>query len=366
MAGKGGVERAIQFSLGGEFGEALDEFSKRAVGAIPGLENYAPLAMWVSYNSRKGGLVSFYKTNANGKERQVMILPNLASFKEFCGENKVRGMVLVVDNLGLLPFPDEETLKRLFEGKGKVSAPENYKIWIVDKSLALFPVEPKEEWQKKELEKRKEVVKRWGLVGVCYRHNAMEQVGWFEARFPKRRQVQERDLNQDPRIRFLKRWAEKVAEYRGARVVDDSALREKIGRSRNYSTTMRDASELNGVVLEYPCGCRVEIVDGQEQEIIVCDKDCKRGERNCKSPIKLGEWMSVDPRCGDCGEGMEVKNYWYDIDSFTLFYEMRCKGMVTHGYKNSEKTDPGRILNPLYIYYSLKKRKGERSGKGRK
>jgi len=134
-------ERGLQFKLGGEFGEnpKVDDFCRKVLELLPSLDRHEPLVMLTSLeNGNVPGVVSSLTIRSGNRERQTMVLSDLKSLQEYCSENKVRGMIIIVPNLeiGGISFRAEEALRNIFTGIGKVNNPDNYRVWLVDKDAA--------------------------------------------------------------------------------------------------------------------------------------------------------------------------------------------------------------------------------------
>lgn len=357
-------ERAWQFGLGGEFGgDKVSSLATKALEVIPALENYYPVAMVDLSGCSKKGLA--FRIYGKGRQREILFFPNLNTLVDYCSQNKVRGLILLTgrnfDNF----FVEQEKLDKVFSQFEEKKESERYRVWLVDEELAGIPCEPKDDKQREFLDEKRGFLKVLGLVGVKYHHDARRNVGWFEGRPRKKREVKEKDLTDDPRIKFLKKWAEAVAGFRGARVLDDSSLRENLAHSSSYVNAMKQASDLEGVVLEYNCGCRVKLEKGAEVVLYSCgEENCLRGNVKSELPIVLGEEVPMENPCADCGEPRTVTAYWYNLGTRKLYYEVKCQGFSSHGYKGQkEGIDPARIINPLYLYSSKLNRKGNASRK---
>lgn len=351
-------ERGFQFSFGGEFGinPPIDEFCQKVLGLLPDLNLYQPLAIVTSLDLEDSGTVSSLAIRTGGGKRIASVISGLPSFQEYCRNNKIRGMIVLTPELRLGKISPEAfgSFQEFFGGIGKVANPDKYRVWFVEKEVvADFPVKPKTEAGKKALTKKIQFVQEMGLAGVKYRHDQSERIGWFEARLPKKRQVKERDVSQDERIIFLKRWAEMVAEFWGAKVISTQALEDKLKHSHSYVVSMQEAGDLNGVVLDESCGCRVELKNGDAETVILScgQENCFREfSKDSKKPFKLGEKYSTSP-CGDCGGERIAKAYWAGVfdpaKGIRVYYEISCKEYSSHNLKDWVWADPVRILNPL-------------------
>ncbi len=368
-------ERGLQYNFGGEFGEnsQIDDFTRKVLGLLPGLERYKPLAIVTSLEiGSSKNIVSNLMVRAGGEERSAVVLSGLKSFQEYCQGNKVRGMIILIPSFGFdgISPPAQRALRDFFVGIGKVKNPDNYRVWFVDKSAADLPAEPKGEISRKRLTDKKEAIREMGLCEVEYRHPFGQKISWFTARPEKKTTIGEKDVRDDERIRFLQKWMKTVVEYRGGRIVSEEELKKELMASKSILISMQKVADSRGVSSEESCGCLVYTnLNGGIEDILKCDGEgCfrDRKSRDPKSAFRLGSEYKMTA-CGDCGGERTAKAYWADIDSFNLErgvrvnYEIICKDFAGHSKKDAVWVDPARILNPMYIYYCLhrKKDKGE-------
>jgi len=356
------VERGLQYNFGGEFGEnsQIDDFTRKVLGLLPGLERYEPLVIVTSLEiGSSKNIVSNLMVRAGGEERSAVVLSGLKSFQEYCQSNKVRGMIIIppLGFDGISP-PAQRALRDFFVGIGKVRNPDDYRIWFVDKNATGLPTD------------KKEIIREMGLCEVEYRHPLGQKISWFTARPEKKMTVREKDVRDDERIRFLQDWMRMVVEYRGGRIISEEELEKELTASKSIFISMQKVADSRGVLSEESCGCLVYTnLSGGIEDILRCDGEgCFRDikSRDSKSAFRLGSKYKMTA-CGDCGGERTAKAYWVNNDSFNpkhgvrVNYEITCKNFAGHSKKDAVWVDPARVLNPMYIYYCLhhKKDKGE-------
>ena len=359
-------ERGLQFKLGGEFGEnpKVDDFCRKVLELLPGLDRHEPLVMLTSLeNGNVPGVVSSLTIRSGNRERQTMVLSDLKSLQEYCSENKVRGMIIIVPNLeiGGISFRAEEALRNIFTGIGKVNNPDNYRVWLVDKDAADLLTQPQTGIDEERLADKRRKVQEMGLYGVTYHHCPQERIGWFEARPAKKPKITEKDVSGDEKIRFLKKWMEYIIEYRGGRIISSAELEERLKRSNSVFVAMSRVSDAKGVLSEEACGCLVRTdLNGGVEDILKCDgENCfkERKSRDSKGLFRLGKEYPIT-KCGDCGGKRTAKAFWVNMGSFDpdlgikVTYEILCQDFASHGKKDTVWVDPARIINPMYIYNS--------------
>lgn len=364
--------RALQYGMGGEFtadNPEISDFCWKVLGLLPNISQYEPLVMLTSFlEERDSGVISRLTVRAGREERKVTVLPDIGSFQEYCEGNKVRGMIIIASCLGSngISFTAENALGDFFRGIGKVADPNKYRVWIVDKDAADLPTEPKDEFSQKKLESKKNLIERMGLCDVRFYHPLGERIGWFTARPEKKRVVKEKDVSGDERIRFLREWMGYVIEYRGGKIISLAELEEKLRHSRSFLTSMQEVGDAMGIISQESCGCLVRTtLRGEVIEISKCTgEDCfrERASRDPKGSFELGKEYEIGS-CGDCGGERTAKAHWVDLQSFdpergiSVKYKITCKGFDSHSRIDYSWVDPARILNPMYIYYCLHRRK---------